>query len=124
MPLIYQNIMQTVTVCIMFWRGVSITDLTTVVGYTKKSVTISEIESRHFRETLMKLKYGNAGYSKCFDDKSVLSALMCFFKIILIYCESERSSSSASSRRISRRSESMVMLIFSFSGFIIYLTLS
>lgn len=42
--------------------------------------------------------------------------------MILIYLESDLSSYSASSRSFSRISQSMVMLIFSFNGFILFTT--
>ena len=46
----------------------------------------------------------------------LISDLMCFFKIMLMYCDRERSSRSASFRIISNISLSTVMLIFSFNG--------
>ena len=64
---------------------------------------------------------GETAARQCGNPFQLISDLMCFFKIMLMYCDRERSSRSASFRIISNISLSTVMRIFSFNGFIISL---
>ena len=69
-------------------------------------------------ESLLSIKRLSGYFNQWDSYRSLSIAFMCSLRIRLIYCERERSSASANSRSFFRMSLSIVILIFSFKGFI------